>query len=64
MLNSLADSDFMRLFSPEIYFDNNKDLILLENLRMQIFFIKLILSNLKNLQILKEFSMILNFQVG
>ena len=26
MLNSLADSDFMRLFSPEIYFDNNKDL--------------------------------------
>ena len=26
MLNSLADSDFMRLFKPEIYFDNNKDL--------------------------------------
>ena len=26
MLNSLADSDFMRLFSPEVYFDNNKDL--------------------------------------
>ena len=64
MLNSLADSDFMRLFSPEVYFDNNKDLNIFGKSQNADFFIKLILLNSKKLQILAEFLMILNFQAG
>ena len=40
MLNSLADSDFMRLFSPEIYFDNNKDLSIVGKSQNADFFYK------------------------
>lgn len=40
MLNSLADSDFMRLFNPEISFDNKKNLKILGISKTADFFYK------------------------
>lgn len=57
MLNSLADSNFMRLFSPEIYLDNNKDLSIFGKSQNADFFYK---SNIIEFKESTKFSGIFN----